>query len=321
MHHCIPEGIILPGRPGQGRSWHCFLLFSYVTARFWVVPRGSCSKLMQTLLIFWCDWFCVKITQRNIPKWEQHLDSGKLLQPKGQMVGEASELYSNLLLFTSSRLIFIFFKTCTQWTSIHYFLFLFFLCNCSRICHIRQPPIVLKALNLSLPAFADGYGGGEWSGQLSCGGWWRPCRRKIPLFTVRNASLTRIWSFHVREEEKKKSPHYSLFYCVRGSVCGGEHFPSKGCFETNLSNTQNKTMHAAFPRKGAAFLLWATGHLLSPGSVNLAQLMCVFSCVHSCRYMRCQNKTLLWDGTLRALEQLTALWALSLALRVPPTST
>lgn len=77
-------------------------------------------------------------------------------------------------------------------------------------------------------------------------------------------------------------------------------------------------MHAAFPRKRAAFLLWATGHLLCPGSlVDLAQLTRVFSCVHSCRYVRCQNETLLWDWPLCALEQLAALWALSLALRAP----
>lgn len=199
------------------------------------------------------------------------MDSGKSLQPKGQTVGGASELYSNLILFTPSRLIFIFLAGLAP-SEPAYIIFssCFSRATIAESVTSDSSPIVLKALNLSLPGVCRWLrGGGEWSGQLSCGGWWRPCRRKIPLFTVRNASLTHIWSFHARGEEEKKSPHYSLFYCAFRSVCGGEqHFPSKGCFETSLYNTQNKTMHVAFPRKGAAFLLWATGQLLSPGSLR-----------------------------------------------------
>lgn len=164
MHHCIPEGIILPGRPGQGRSCRCFLLFSYVTAKFWVVPHDGCSKLMRMLLIFSCDWyFASKKKTQKIGTTCGFRQVTAAKRPNGRR-----DLWIIFRPPTFHSLFFSFFqlKTCTQWTSIHYFLFPSFPCNYGRICHIRQPPIVLKALNLSLPTFADGYwgaGGMEWA--------------------------------------------------------------------------------------------------------------------------------------------------------------
>lgn len=66
-------------------------------------------------------------------------------------------------------------------------------------------------------------------------------------------------------EKKKKSPHYSLFYCVRGSVCGGEqHFPSKGRFETNFIQYSKQNNACGVSEERSCF----SGHLLSPGSLR-----------------------------------------------------
>lgn len=86
--------------------------------------------------------------------------SGKSVQPKGQMVGEASELYSDLLLFIPSHpyFFFIFLRLAPSEPAYIIFFSCFSRATIAESVTSEQP-IVLKALNLSLPAFADGYRG------------------------------------------------------------------------------------------------------------------------------------------------------------------